>query len=66
MRGEFDGTDPQAGTTVPGTPEGDPDDDPAGYASVDRPWVSTGWGTTDRNQTIGDRAGESAEHDPRG
>ena len=54
MRSEHDGTDPQTLETVSDTLEGDTDDDAAGYSPADRPWVSTDWGTTDREEEAGE------------
>ena len=54
MRRELDGTDPQTLQTVSDTLEGDIDDDTAGYSPADRPWVSTDWGTTDREEEAGE------------
>jgi hypothetical protein len=54
MRSEHDGTDPQTVQTVSDTLEGDTDDDASGYSPADRPWVSTGWGTTDREEEAGE------------
>ena len=54
MRSEYDGTDPQTVQTVSDTLEGDTDDDAAGYSPADRPWVSTDWGTTDREEEAGE------------
>jgi hypothetical protein len=54
MHSERDGTDPQTVTTVSDSLEGDIDDDPAGYSPADRPWVSTDWGTTDREEEAGE------------
>jgi hypothetical protein len=54
MRSEHDGTDPQTLQTVSDTLSGDIDDDPAGYSPADRPWVSTDWGTTEREEEAGE------------
>jgi len=49
-----DGYDPEALTEVSDTLAGDPDDDAAGFSPADRPWVSNGWGTTDRESDAGE------------
>ena len=54
MEHSTDGRDPEALTEVSDTLQGDPDDDAAGYSPADRPWVSTGWGTTDREADAGE------------
>jgi hypothetical protein len=54
MRSESDGTDPRIVETVSDTLAGDVDDELAGYSPADRPWVSTGWGTTDREEEAGE------------
>ena len=54
MRSEHDGTDPQTLETVSDSLSGDTDDDPAGYSPADRPWVSEGWGTTEREEEAGE------------
>ncbi|MQA35878.1 hypothetical protein GCU49_20245 [Modestobacter roseus] len=54
MRTHHDGTDPATVAAVSDTLEPDADDDTAGWSPPDRPWVSTGWGTTEREE-----AGES-------
>jgi hypothetical protein len=54
-----DGTDPEEATGVPeasDTLEGRPDDDVlgAGWSPADRPWASTDWGVTEREELAGE------------
>ncbi|MGY2080278.1 DUF5709 domain-containing protein [Modestobacter sp. SYSU DS0657] len=54
MRTHHDGTDPATVAAVSDTLEPDTDDDTAGWSPPDRPWVSTGWGTTEREEEAGE------------
>ncbi|MGY1857671.1 DUF5709 domain-containing protein [Modestobacter sp. SYSU DS0290] len=54
MRTHHDGTDPETVAAVSDTLEPDADDDTAGWSPPDRPWVSTGWGTTEREEEAGE------------
>ena len=54
MRSERDGTDPETLAAVSDTLEVETDDDTAGYSPADRPWASTDWGTTEREEEAGE------------
>jgi hypothetical protein len=54
VRNDSRDTGPETSAAVSDTLDGDPDDDPAGWSPPDRPWVSGGWGTTQREEEAGE------------